>query len=69
MTIDHCCSSPLAEWLLQPCRSIVARTDPTPPEVVAAARSALSWRTIDGELAELLALPGESCISEPLARS
>ncbi|HEX2274602.1 MAG TPA: hypothetical protein VHG90_12085 [Acidimicrobiales bacterium] len=69
MTIDDCCSSPLDEGLLQAYRSIVARTDPVPPEVVAAARAALSWRTIDGELAELLALPGKSCISEPLARS
>ncbi|MEA2826361.1 MAG: hypothetical protein QOG43_800 [Actinomycetota bacterium] len=39
--------------LLQELRTIVGRIDPTPPELVAAARSGFIWRTIDAELAQL----------------
>jgi hypothetical protein len=39
--------------LLQELRAVVSRIDPTPPEVVAAARAGFIWRTIDAELAEL----------------
>jgi hypothetical protein len=36
-------------------RVLAAVTDPVPPEAVAAARSAIAWRTLDAELAELTA--------------
>lgn len=39
--------------LLQELRAIVSRIDPTPPEMVAAAKSGFIWRTIDAELAQL----------------
>jgi hypothetical protein len=41
--------------LLQELRLMAGRVDPVPDEVVAAARSAILWRTIDAELAELTA--------------
>jgi hypothetical protein len=41
--------------LLQELRLMAGRVDPVPHEVVAAARSAILWRTIDAELAELTA--------------
>ena len=41
------------EVLLSELRSMVGRVDPLPPRLEAAARAALSWRTIDAELAEL----------------
>jgi hypothetical protein len=41
--------------LLQELRLMAGRADPVPHEVVAAARSAILWRTIDAELAELTA--------------
>ena len=39
--------------LLAELRALAARHDPVPPEAVAAARSAIAWRTMDAELAEL----------------
>ena len=41
------------EDLLQELRAIVSRIDPTPPEMVAAAKSGFIWRTLDAELAQL----------------
>jgi hypothetical protein len=35
-------------------RALFARADPVPPRLEDAARDALSWRTVDAELAELL---------------
>lgn len=35
-------------------RALAARLDPVPPEAAAAARSAIAWRTMDAELAELI---------------
>jgi hypothetical protein len=35
-------------------RTIVARVDPVPPLLDAAARAAFTWRTVDAELAELM---------------
>jgi hypothetical protein len=69
VTNNDCRSSHLDDRLLRACRSIAAQADPVPPEVVAGALAALSWRTVDAELAELLAFPREPCISEPLTRS
>ena len=40
--------------LLAELRDIAARMDSVPDEVVAAARSAFAWRTMDAELAELV---------------
>jgi hypothetical protein len=40
--------------LLDRLRPLVEGDDPVPPEVVAAARAASTWRTIDAELAELV---------------
>lgn len=34
-------------------RTLVSQVDPTPPAVIAAARAAFEWRTVDAELAEL----------------
>lgn len=39
--------------LLESLRAVVARADPVPPEVEAAARASYTWRTVDAELAEL----------------
>lgn len=41
--------------MLTELRALAARHDPVPPEAIAAARSAMAWRTIDAELAELTA--------------
>ena len=40
--------------LLAELAGILARVDPVPGEVTLAARSALAWRSMDAELAELL---------------
>jgi hypothetical protein len=40
--------------LLAELRRIAARVDPVPDDVVAAAKSAIAWRTIDAELLELV---------------
>ena len=69
MTNHDRSSSHRDEAFLRACRSVVARNDPTPPEVIAGALAALSWRTVDAELAELSLSQREPCISEPLARS
>lgn len=39
--------------LLAELRAVVARVDPVPPDVAAAARAGFIWRTIDAELAQL----------------
>lgn len=39
--------------LLAELRALAARGDPIPPEAIAAARSAIAWRTMDAELAQL----------------
>lgn len=39
--------------LLAELRTLAALHDPVPPEAIAAARSAIAWRTMDAELAEL----------------
>lgn len=41
--------------LLGELRTLAAVVDPVPPEAIAAARSAIAWRTMDAELAELTA--------------
>lgn len=41
--------------LLAEIRALGARIDPVPPEALATARSAIAWRTMDAELAELTA--------------
>lgn len=41
--------------LLAELRALAVASDPVPPEAVAAARSAIAWRTMDAELAELTA--------------
>jgi hypothetical protein len=43
------------EPLLAELRSVVDRADPIPDAVIAAARASFGWRTIDAELAELVA--------------
>lgn len=43
------------EDLLNELRMLAAAVDPVPPAAVAAARSAIAWRTMDAELAELVA--------------
>lgn len=40
--------------LLTELRALAGRVDPIPADAVAAARSALAWRTMDAELAELV---------------
>ncbi len=69
MTNDYRSRSHLDDRLLQACRSIAAEPDPPPPEVIAGALAAFSWRTLDVELADLLLSGGQRCISEPLTRS
>ena len=41
-------------------RSVIDRADPVPPAVIAAAKASFTWRTIDSELAELVADSAES---------
>lgn len=41
--------------LLAELRALAAQQDPIPPSAIAAARSAIAWRTMDAELAELTA--------------
>jgi hypothetical protein len=36
-------------------RNVIGRADPVPPAVVEAARAAYTWRTVDAEIAELIA--------------
>jgi type II secretory pathway component PulM len=40
--------------LLRELRQLASLHDPVPPEAIAAARSAIAWRTMDAELAELI---------------
>lgn len=51
--------------LLSELRAAATRLDPVPEESVLAARSALAWRTMDAELAELSA--DSAVADEPLA--
>lgn len=53
--IDIRAEDPEQAALLAELRSLAGRVDPVPPEVLAAARSALAWRTMDAELAALVA--------------
>jgi hypothetical protein len=39
--------------LLAELRALAAQSDPIPPAAIAAARSAIAWRTMDAELAQL----------------
>ncbi len=48
-------AEPAFDLLLEELRSVVDRVDPTPEPVLAAAKEAFAWRTIDAELAELTA--------------
>jgi hypothetical protein len=49
--------------LLAELRDAASRVDPVPPDTVLAARSAIAWRTLDAELAQLT----DDSQSEPLA--
>lgn len=42
------------DGLVAELRALVARIDPVPAEALAAARSAIAWRSMDGELAHLI---------------
>jgi hypothetical protein len=46
-------AEPMFEPLLRELRDVVDKADPIPGHVLAAAKAAFSWRTIDAELAEL----------------
>lgn len=50
--------------LMAELRVLAARHDPVPAEAIAAARSAIAWRTMDAELAELT---GDSSVEPELA--
>ncbi len=45
--------------LLGEFRALAARLDPIPPDAIAAARSAIAWRTVDAELAEIIGDPAD----------
>jgi len=45
-------------------RSVIERADPVPPPVVAAAKASFTWRTIDSELAELVADSADNWIDD-----
>jgi hypothetical protein len=47
-------AEPMVEPLLRELRDVVDRADPIPGHVLAAAKAAFLWRTIDAELAELV---------------
>jgi hypothetical protein len=47
-------AEPMFEPLLRELRDVVDKADPIPDHVLAAAKAAFSWRTIDAELAELV---------------
>ena len=65
---DRSCPHP-GDGLMHVCRAIASELDAPPPEVIAGAVAAFSWRTLDIELADLLLSERRPCISEPLARS
>jgi hypothetical protein len=48
-------AEPPTDPLLAELRDVAARADPVPSSVLAGAKAAFSWRTIDAELAELTA--------------
>jgi hypothetical protein len=52
----------MAEQVLEPLlaelRSVIERADPVPDAVIAGAKACFTWRTIDAELAELVADSG-----------
>lgn len=54
--------TPQDEGLLRDLWRVTSRLDPIPEPALAAARAAIDWRTIDAELAELVA---DSAIDEP----
>jgi hypothetical protein len=47
-------AEPMFEPLLRELRDVVDKADPMPDHVMAAAKAAFMWRTIDAELAELV---------------
>jgi len=47
-------AEPAFEPLLHELRDVVDKADPIPDHVLAAAKAAITWRTIDAELAELV---------------
>ena len=55
--------TPDDEALLEDLRRITSELDPIPEHVLAAAHAAIGWRTLDAELAELIA---DSAIDEAL---
>lgn len=53
MNGEHARVPPEDETLLQALRAAALRHDPVPPALLEASRAALSWRTVDAELAAL----------------
>src|SRR5262245_45371457 len=51
---DDRTTGPTDEELLTALREVAGRADPAPDEVILAARSAIAYRRMDAELAELL---------------
>lgn len=60
--MEHELPTPDDEALLEDLRRVTSELDPIPEHVLAAAHAAIGWRTIDAELAELIA---DSAVDEP----
>src|SRR3954465_11627954 len=54
--------SPADAALLAELRAVLGEVDTPPPDVVAAAKSSFTWRTVDAELAELAELAFDSLV-------
>jgi hypothetical protein len=53
-------SEPAFDPLMAEVRAVLENADPMPPAVLAAAKGSFTWRTIDSELAELVADSADS---------
>jgi hypothetical protein len=53
-------TEPTFDPLLSEVRAVIEKADPIPEKVIAAAKGSFTWRTIDTELAELVADSSES---------
>ena len=53
-------SEPAFDPLMAEVRAVLENADPVPPAVLAAAKGTFTWRTIDSELAELVADSADS---------
>ena len=59
-------TEPTFDPLLSEVREVIEKGDPIPESVIAAAKGSFTWRTIDSELAELVADSADSLAAGPV---